>query len=337
MVNHYLTPEKHPKVQTDLTVARGIFPGDIIIRTAIIEGINDLRRCPWLLDYVFAYLNQDELTKKQYGEIEIEQAKQWFAKHNIAVFMSTRIDDPKLPCVSIHLKSSQEQENTLGDVNYQPVESSAATWTSLTEEMAPISYNKQTGKLVLPQNSMDGLIVVPGMYVVDITGNEYLIEDVITNNEIILKDAHNADIKKLTIKSAKPYFVTTIESAWFHEMYQIGCHVSSDPIHLIYLYSILMFVLLRYKQTLFEARGFERSHFAASDTVQNETFGTEIAWSRFIDLSGFVKQYWPKAIAPAFTTVEARSVVAFGTVKHDVVKVEESTWIGQNDLFTPES
>src|SRR6476646_6304158 len=57
----------NPTDVSSTTNCKGVFQGDIIIRTALIEGMRDIRRQPWLLDYAFASLAQDDLTKSVYG------------------------------------------------------------------------------------------------------------------------------------------------------------------------------------------------------------------------------------------------------------------------------
>lgn len=58
------------------TEALGIHQSDVIIRTAIVAALADLRANPWLLDYVFASLPKDEMTMKDYGEKSVEKAKE---------------------------------------------------------------------------------------------------------------------------------------------------------------------------------------------------------------------------------------------------------------------
>jgi len=91
MIGDNLTP-----LDPSTTSTLGIHQSDVIIRTAIIAALADLRANPWKLDYVFSSLPKDTLTAKSYGEKDIAQAKRWFLSTEIPVTMVPRIDKAKL-------------------------------------------------------------------------------------------------------------------------------------------------------------------------------------------------------------------------------------------------
>jgi hypothetical protein len=56
--------------------------------------------------------------------------------------------------------------------------------------------------------------------------------------------------------------------------------------------------LLRYKESLLEARGFSQTSFSSSDVAPNQymsTPGGENVFSRFVTLSGMVENSWIKS------------------------------------------
>src|SRR5512133_179851 len=130
----------------DGRVALGIFQSDIILRTAVIAGLADLRANPDMLNYVFASLPKDPLTFRDYGEKSIEDAKDWFLNTDIPVMMNTRVDENKVPCVTISLMSSQEDFASLGDVNSQATQAGPDKNIVYTEKFTPINYNVTTGE-----------------------------------------------------------------------------------------------------------------------------------------------------------------------------------------------
>jgi hypothetical protein len=101
----------------------------------------------------------------------------------------------------------------------------------------------------------------------------------------------------MVIKPQRAAYRTALESTMYRESYIIGCYVDSEPIHLVYLHSILVFLLLRYKQVLLEARGFERTTLSSSDFRRDEELLPEMYYSRYTTITGTVRQYWPKIIA----------------------------------------
>lgn len=281
----------------------GIHQSDIVIRSAVVAAILDLRANPWLLDYVFAGLAQDALTKSDYGDKEIAQAKKWFLATEIPVFMSYRMDEVKMPCISITLADAAEAETTVSDVHYQVQEDNDREWPSLTPVFAPTSYNALTGTVKVPESLSKSLILAPGQFLIDRTGKAHQILEVLDLTTIMIKPGTVADFNEAVIKGSRPAFVAHLESVAMKETYSIGCHVQSEPVYLSYLYSILLWALLRYKQDLLEGRGFERSQISASDFRRNEAFEAEHVFSRHINITGYVRQVWPKTVQPKITGV----------------------------------
>jgi hypothetical protein len=91
---------------------------------------------------------------------------------------------------------------------------------------------------------------------------------------------------------------------------------------------------LRYKQVFLEARGFERSVFQSTDFDRSEVSEGEFVFSRFVSISGYVRQYWPKAFNPLIQAVEGILVVEGGANLPEG-DVNNSLWIGDLDTLTP--
>ena len=321
------------------TQITGIHQSDVIIRSAIVAGLADVRANPWLIDYIFASLPQDPLTWKEYGQRELTQAKEWFLKTNIPVSVLPRFDESKWPMITIELLESSEvtSESTHGDVNYEPWESNNKLWPTLTPAFTPASYTPATGIVVLPDTTECGLFA--GMFIVDRTGQAHEIIEVISNT--ILKIAPNtvADFRKSYIKGHQPNWKISVESSSFKETYRIGIHVQNETVYLTWLHAIMQFVLLRYKQVLLEARGFERSTINSSQVAEDQRFETENIFTRFITISGYVRQFWPKIVAPVIDGVELDALQVSGVGGVDVrvegtgVDVDEQLWIGNLDTI----
>lgn len=274
----------------------GIFQSDIIIRTALVEGIRDLRRNPHLLDYAFVSLRQDELTKDTYGEKEATKAKKWFLSTDIPVIVDYRLDPDIGTCVVLTLDSCGESENILGDINYIPQESTELVWEPLTSKFNATSYDSTTGTLKIPESVSNELVIVPGMNVIDSEGGVHEIKSVAQDQTIlVLAEPRMADFTNCFIKGTSPRGITELESLFFKETYRITINVHGDPFQATWLYSIILFILLRYKESLLEARGFGRSVINnISPFAKNEATGKENYWTRIISLSGYVCQSWPK-------------------------------------------
>lgn len=291
-----------------VTEALGIHQSDVIIHTALTAAIADMRANPWLLDYVFASLPRDAVSLKAYGEKEVARAKEWFTTTNIPVVMRNRLDEVKLPAISIGLLESVESDTTLGDVHYVPQEDTEASWPVLAGPFSPVSYNAATGIMVIPSDIGSSLVVAAGMVIIDRVGVAHEITDVLDSNTLVIRSGTVADFGSALLKTAKPALITQLESLAFRETYSIGCHAQGEPVFLTYLHSIVTFVLLRYKEALLEARGFERSTVSSSDFRKNEEFGNEMVYSRYINLTGYVRQFWPKAVSEKLRRLDTEIV-----------------------------
>jgi hypothetical protein len=302
--------------------ALGIFQGDIIIRTALVAAINDIRKNPWVLDYVFASLTKDDLTKNTYGQKEIDKAKEWFLNSDIPVVNSLRIDNIRLPCISISLQESSEQENTLADKNYQTEEIYEDVYPLLCGPFGALSYDPTTGEMLLPNSVVEIVPPNEGMLIEDYSGNIHTILAA-EGARVWIAPNQLFSPAKLWLKSRFPQKVQ-LEAVNFRENYVIGCHSRGESYECLYLHSIVIFALLRYRQQYLEARGFERSSVSSTDLRINDSFDAEIVFSRFVNLMGVVRQYWPKNIMSAVESVVVRDVER--GPKSNVVLMEEEAW-----------
>lgn len=329
-------------VQT--TEILGILQSDILIRQAVLAGLEFLRDKPHLLDFVFASLKYDELSQKLYGASLIQRAKEWYlglwapnsANPGIAVFMSTRTEKPVWPAISIKLNSSNEQENTLGDVHYAPREDSDLDWPSLYGPFQAKSYDPFKGYLTLPDDVADKLFLTTFMLIIDDAGLPHPIENVIDAQTVQIETGLHVGFSQAQVKAQPPAYIAEVESANFQESYLIGCHVGGDVEQLYWLHSILVFILLVFRQKYLEGRGFERTFIASSDPIQNPAFQEEVVYSRYLTITGYVRQTWPKGIYEKVTGTETTAL--FGQVNSvDVeVDVDSDSLSGASLMSTPD-
>lgn len=288
----------------------GIFQGDVVVRTAIKEGMQRLYNDPELLHSVFESLAQDDMTLQEYGEKQIRQAQKWFLSNKVPVHLSVRVANMDLPCITIALRDSVEAEQTHGDVHYVTQESTVGDWPPLTKPFTPTAYSPSAGLMQLPQDVCLNLVVAPGMFVVTKGGNQYAIIDDLDDGLISIKPGVVDDFTGAVLKGQQSKYVTTIESVNFKETYEIGIHTQGEPVNTIYLHSIIKFLLLKYKQDLLEARNFERSTLASSDLRRNMELENELAFDRFITMTGYCRQWWPKRTIEKVQVVDTKIVIS---------------------------
>lgn len=280
-----------------------IVQSDLLIKAAITHILEEVRKNDWLLNDVFSQLTCDPLLKSIYGDKEIARAKEWLENNKIEVLLKYRNDSTQTPYVSIALGSSSEAKE------YATLSDSTTTVESLSpkEINKPIpyiakpftisSYIQSTGELKVP-DSVDLALISAGMLVVNPdNGNAYEISGK-TNDGVLLKGAPVVELTTAGVIPEHREWRARREQAQFQESYSIGCHVHGDPAPLIWLHSILLYGMLRYRETLFEARGLQISSISSSDMVERahgfENPGGEQIFSRWISLTGLVQNTWIK-------------------------------------------
>lgn len=283
------------------TSSQGFFQGELVVLTAIKAALADVRQNPWLIDFAFVSLTQDPLLAAQYGQADVDAAKKWFAANDIQVRNTPLVDKSNLPCVTVQLNTQNETEQALGDVNTPATEPNDQAWPDLSPVFAPLSYDPVNGILAAPPNIQVG----PGQVLVDALGLAYPITDVDDDNVITLvAPPVGADFSATVVRSARPAQRLFLESVNSRDAYSIGVHVAGpSAAQLTWLTIIVWLCLLRYKRTLIEGRGFERTVITLTGPAQEASLEGEIVYERYFGLTGYSRQFWPTIVAPKIDIV----------------------------------
>jgi hypothetical protein len=288
---------------------KGIFVGDTFIRHALLVGLQDLRDHPWQLPLVFASLLDDPYTQEIYGVKEVNRAVNWFLGTNIPVQWDLNLPGtPKLPFISVGLQESNEAEATLADTHYVPSEDAPAEWEPLTQKFNAL-YDPATGR-VTP--NIDTIVNTKMVFVDGVGKVHPIVRTDETNDKAVfyIETGLNTSFSDCLLKWAASKLRVQLHSLNFKETYQIGSHVQGDGSYLFFLDSIVLYVLLRYKEELLEGRGFERTVISRTKPLRDILAlptGTQSTWSRFINLTGYVKNYW--AARPSEKVTSAKFAV----------------------------
>ena len=279
-----------------------IFSGDTVIKLAIEQGLNDIRSNPWLIDNIMGHFKDPALSV--YGQKEIDRCKEWFKNHKIEVLLRYRNDKDEFPCVTIALNGSSEIEDMrhLADTSTESVILMPSDINKpinyVVKPFIPTEVNNDTGFVGISPSIKSARLIRPDMILVDVsTGDGYLIKE-IAEDGIFVEAGLNISAPKLAVVPRFQFYEAKVEHSFFRESYTIGCHVHGDPSTLLWLHAIVSYSLLRYKESLLEARGFTQSSFSSSDLAPNQymsTPGGENVFSRFITLSGMIENSWVKS------------------------------------------
>lgn len=322
------------------TTTKGIFQSDVLIRTAIIQGFKELTENPWMMDYTFAWLPDDELTKsaRDYGDEGLKNAKEWIVNNAVTVSMAYRTDRPKLPLIGIELLDSTEAQATLGDVHHDTTENIPATDIVINPSpvlgpFTPKSFNSATGKITLP-DALNTSSVFEGMILYDAVANKgYPIGEVLSASTFTIDPKVRANFSRAYVAPRESFMVVPLQSLLFRESYRITCYVQANPTHLLFLHSALVFVLLKNKAKLLEGRGFENFTIASSSLNAVDDTDSQMIFSRSLTINGQVRHYWPGEPSRVLDGIIIDPIRIDGKKSPDgiLTQVEEQGWSMEKD------
>lgn len=269
------------------TRSLGICQSDLLVRSALTKGLAEIVQDPQLLDRCFAWLTQDDETSDDHGEQELVRIKDWFAQTKIRVVMAEHLEKSTMPCLTVMITQSDEIKGTVGETFYETSE--PGTWPNLTSRFNPLHYDPDDGTLILPELEVEP---VAGMVLVTRTGRAYAIADTLGENTVELQAGIGEELNGSVLKAARPRQVP-LQGGQFQEQYLIGCYSRGDQQGwLLWLHTIAVFILLRRRADLLEARGLQTCSIKSGEVRRGEVQG-EPTWSRVITLSGQVTHVWP--------------------------------------------
>lgn len=314
-----------------MTTTLGVHQSDMILRSALVEMLEQIRKDPSLIDWIFSGLLADGLTAKEFGKRALLDAKDWFLKTKVNVYHGLAQAPPEFPAITMVLQESAETDKTLGDKHYD-VDEPLGSYPVAVKSFAAVDYDPINSILTFPQDIADNVYLSTNMDVVDKVGKKHRITELLDDDRKVVIDGGPGDFREASLVYSFPYRIQ-LESVQCRETYQVGVHVQGPPVYLMVLHSIVVFGLWRYKQSLLEARNFAESSFSSSDFAKSPTMGQEAEYSRYISLSGTVKQFWPKDVTtPALGMIPGLAVIGGAHVPvDDLGRPQDLTWIGDVD------
>lgn len=296
-----------------------IIPTDILVKTALEAGLNDLRKNNFILDDVIAGLATDMLSKTEYGYKEIHAYKQWFLSNKIPVYLDFRVDSPEMPCITITSSPRAEMipRTSLGDSLGGPEDISTEKVSinpiKVYENFTPSEYDKTNGVITFPSGITTEYAVVGQFLVSSRTGKAYQILEIIGNTQFRIKANVNEDFTDAYVVPPVSVWNLQREITFVQETVYIGVHTQSDPVQNQWLHDTVWYILLRCKEVYFEGRGFELSTMQSDAMYLNPNFKeTDRIFSRNINLSGQIEINFIKYAAPKLQDVRGVIRIADG-------------------------
>jgi hypothetical protein len=323
-----------------------IWQGDVFFRRIIELILRDVRQNPWLIDDILSDFVTDSMLSGIYGQKEIENAKKWISDNEVSVFLPHRIDFEKMPCVTIAIGSNSEDRSLarMADMT-NTVETLQPTQIGkvvpyIVSPFSYVSYNQSTGFFEVPE-SVNLLIIQPGMVAINPQNGMGFIVTNKNNDGFFIAPGTIINFSTVGIIPEYRIYKARREVATFQENISIGCHVHGDPNALLWLYSVMMYGLLRYREGLIESRNFQISTIQTTDMIRNDAFQNfgENVYSRFITITGQVENTWvkaPKRVIEAINIVEGidAGLIMINQDNGEVPEIidsEEEIWVAKTD------
>lgn len=290
----------------------GILATDLLIKSMLEAALLDLRANPWILDDIFGGMADDVMSSPESGWKEVSAAKSWFLQTDIPIVTQHRIADaPRIPCVSIAYMPSREMQDRTSLADDGQVEDysvatpgrGAKAVLKILSNFTPDAYNKATGQITMPKDKTTDLMSI-GNFIVAKNGHAYSVLTIDGKNKFRIKAGTSDDFTDCYIAPKSSVWNVHRELTFLHESYSIGCHTQNDVSTTIWLWQIIFYSFLRYKEAFLEGRGFELSDLQNSELQKNQELQMENVFSKYITISGQVQVDWIKFIAPRLESVK---------------------------------
>jgi hypothetical protein len=265
---------------------------------------------------------------------EYRNAAEWFVSNKIKVVTNHRPDVPELPCITIALSRSQEDTRraTIGDTAFQGIghaepEMLMKQPTKIYREFTPTAYDPDTGTVTMP-HGLDTYQIAPGLHslVEKNTGKAFVIKKCIDSKSFKIAKNCGVELKDCYIAPISDFWNVHCGRAHFQETYEIGTHVSSDPVAALWLSQLVEYVLLKYKAKFLDKRNLKLSTFSSSDIALNPNYTPEKAYSRFFTLSFHTEMYWIEDVYPQIARTVGGILIADGPRSPDELLDQFPSW-----------
>lgn len=272
----------------------GVPLSEWVLESVLRDGLNEIRVKPQILDGLFARLTQTHFNQ-QYGQPKIEELKTFFTTNQIRIVQALGQVPTSLPCLSIQMLQSTEDEGLQNMGNLFPEFDEDITPNTYVEDVTPLTYDTVTGRLTV-DNSVDLSVVCPGWIFEDAAGNTFIIgsgnSNLSGNKYINIGKGVEPDLSgNGKITSSINFKRTDRRMIRLRETINIGCHVK-DKVHLVkYLYYIVQYILKSRQEALIK-RGIHLDFGVGSVFDRDETFSNENVYSRYCQVNCLTEFVW---------------------------------------------
>lgn len=321
----------------------GIFQADLVARSAILESLADLRKNTFLMDDALSHLLDDPYLQKVYGKKEIDNFKKFLTTRNIMVAIEHRPQDQaSFPAIVVKLGPGDEDgpKDALGD-GFQQENVDPSTLGGVFKypqivagPLTPEAYDVLTGQISFADGVVLSNVFEDQMVYDEINRKSYPIKLVLGDSEIMIEEnlSPPPNLTGMTIRTIQNQVGHIRRSLFVWEKVELEILATTGQ-EVIYLFTILMYALIRYKKPLWDARNFQVSSITYSDLYHaTPQADPNVIYGRTISMRGRVEQ---SAIESTSELLQGLSldlrVADMETPDSIEEQVESQGWSGEND------
>lgn len=321
-----------------------IFQSDLLWYSALEAALADMRKNKFLLDDAYSCLLTDPLMKQMYGQKEIDNFKAFLDK-KIHIFTEHRPPDTaKFPAFVIQIGGGTEDagKDALGD-GYGREDVDPATLGGVfqtpqyvVEPRTPIEYDDLTGQVTFgPDVDLTKSNVFEDQIVYDeVNKKGYVIQLVIDSSNLVLEQGINPppNLTGMTIRQRSNVVAHTRRAIWAYETHTVTS-MATNATEVLYLYTLMIYMLGRYKKQLWEARNFQISTISYGPIYRaSPESDPNIVYARDIQVKGRVEHSWIESTAPLIQGVNMELQIAdMETAPAFEAEVAAQGWSGEGD------
>ncbi len=258
--------------------------------------IEDLRKNRFLIDDILSDVTSDPILKTLYGAKEIEKFNLLVNKE-IQVSMEYAVDTAKFPAIAIRVGGGSEDISKTGDALSDGYESEEVPTNSLggvfktprilLGPVTPESYDYTTGKMVFSDKVSLSRVFDQMIVYDEINKKEYPISLVLDDSTLFIEPGVRPNLTNMTIRSRTNTALNVRRSYFTSEQVTFIC-CAVDPVEVIYLYQLVMYLIGRHRLEYFETKNFRASTLTYSP-IYKLAEDPSLLFARDITLNGTVE------------------------------------------------
>ena len=167
----------------------------------------------------------------------------------------------------------------------------------VVKPFVPTSYDSALGEVGIDPTTPGFSSISAGMILVNPANGEGYVIQSVTKGTITIEDGLNIDATELAVVPKYAFDEARIEHTSFRTRIRLLAMHIGDVQTLIWLHTIALYNILRYRESLLEASGFAESSVSSGEILEDPSYegpGGELGFVRLINLTGQIENKWIK-------------------------------------------